>query len=312
MKVCVLAGGTGGALLAAGFLRVVPADALSVVTNTADDLELWGLHISPDTDSVVYRLAGIFNDEAGFGLAGESFAALDMLRRYGEPTWFQIGDRDLATHLLRARMLAAGMRLTEATADLVGRLGLACRVLPMSDDAVRTWFETDLGRLSFQEYFVRERCLPTVRGLVLAGLESARPSPEAVEAVAAADLVVLGPSNPVISLAPILRLLGDHFERRSAVAVTPIVGGRALKGPTVEMLRGLGREATPAAVAAGLAPHAATFVLDEVDRASVAEVRAGGVRVVVADTVMGDLGGAERLARLILEVEDFRSCPGSD
>ena len=301
MKVCILAGGTGGAMLAAGFSRALPGESVSVVTNTGDDVEAWGLHVSPDTDSVLYRLAGIFNAEAGYGMAGETFAALDMLRRYGEPAWFHIGDRDLATHVLRTHLMRQGMRLTEATLELCSRLGVRARVIPMTDGRVRTWFETDAGRLSFQEYYVRERCGPRVLRVDLEGIDAARPSPEAASAVKEADLVVLGPSNPVVSLEPILALVGGLIDRDRALAVSPIVGGKALKGPTVEMLRHLGREATPEAVAAGLAGTAGTFVLDVGDAASAPAVERAGVRAVVADTVMGGDEGAERLAKTILD-----------
>lgn len=288
-------------MLATGFARALPSGSVSVVTNTGDDLEMWGLHVSPDTDSVLYRLAGLFNSKAGFGVAGDSFAALEMLARYGLPAWFKIGDRDLATHLARAELMRGGLGLTEATLELCRRLGLAARVIPMSDDPVRTWFETDGGRLSFQEYYVREGCRPRVLSVELEGMGAARPSPQAASAVQEADLVVLGPSNPVVSLEPILALVGPLIDRPRAAAVSPIVAGRALKGPTVQMLKDLGREATPAGVASGLARVVATFVLDERDAASAPAVERAGVRALAADTVMVGDAGATRLARTLLE-----------
>ena len=300
MKVAVLAGGTGGARLAAGFQRALPPGALSVITNTGDDVELWGLHVSPDTDAVLYRLAGIFNEHAGFGLLGESFAALDMLVRLGEPGWFQLGDRDLAVHVLRTSLLRGGMRPTEVTRELGRRLGVPSRVLPVSDERIRTWFLTESGRLGFQEYFVRERCRPRLLGVELEGLAEARPTFEALAAVSGADLVVVGPSNPLISIEPILALLRQGLDPERTVVVTPLVEGRALKGPTVEMLRSLGREPTPEGVARGYRNSARWFVLDNRDAGLEEPIAALGYRVIAADTVMAGLEGATRLAGEIL------------
>ncbi len=300
VRVTLLAGGTGAAKLAVGLERQLPAGALSVVTNTGDDACFWGLRVCPDTDAVLYRLAGIFNHQAGFGVAGDTFALLDQLQRLGEPSWFQLGDRDLALHVLRSAMLREGARLTEAALELGRRLGLTTRVLPMSDQDVRTRFETEAGWLDFQEYFVRERLRPRLRAVEFEGLAEARPSPEAVAAVREADLVVIGPSNPLISIGPIIALLGPELCRERTLAVSPLVGGRSLKGPTVEMLTALRGAATPEQVAREYRAFASWFVLDRMDVDYRAEVEALGYQVLVCDTVMADDSSAARLAGAIL------------
>lgn len=299
MKTVVLAGGTGGAKLAAGLQPLVPAGDLTVIANTADDDEFWGLLVSPDVDAVVYRLAGWFNDDAGYGVKNDSFRALDVLERLGEPTWFRIGDKDLATHLLRADMLRRGCSLTETSLELCRRLDLKVRVLPMTDDTVRTRFVTDRGELSFQEYFVRERLAPALRSIHFAGIEQARPTSEVLAALAEAALIVIGPSNPLISIDPILRVIGRNLSRGKTVAITPIVGGVALKGPTVEMLRALGFEPSPVEVARRYQGMAGAFVLDGRDGQLAGAIEALGYRVVVCDTVMRDGGGV--LATAILD-----------
>ena len=298
MKVVVLAGGTGGAMLAAGFLSAMPAGDLTVVANTADDDEFWGLLVCPDLDAVVYRLAGAFNDEAGYGVKGDSFKALEELGRLGETTWFRIGDKDFATHLIRSESLRVGHRLTDTATDLCRRFGVEASVLPMTDERVRTRFTTDAGELSFQEYFVRERLAPVLRRIDFEGIESAKPTPEVASALASADLVVIGPSNPLISIAPILRVLGALVPRDRTIAVAPIVGGVALKGPTVAMMQALGLEASPIAVARMYAGVAAAFVVDSRDAALAPAIQGLGYRSIVVNTVMTD--GGRGLAAAIL------------
>ena len=306
MKVTLLAGGTGAAKLAVGLEGELAPGDLTVVTNTADDVDFWGLRVCPDTDAVLFRLAGIFNEEAGFGVAGDTFNLLEQMRRLGEAGWFSLGDRDLAFHVLRTRMLRRGARLTETALELGRRLGLATRVLPMSDDEVRTCFATESGRLGFQEYFVRERLRPELRGIEFEGLAAARPSPEAAEAVAAADLVLIGPSNPLISIAPITALVGPLMDRARTVAVSPLVGGRALKGPTADMLRKLRGEASAGRVAQEYAPLAGRYVVDSLDADGTPAIEALGYRVLVTNTVMESAAGARRLAASILEFCDLR------
>ncbi len=299
MKVVVLAGGTGGARLASGFQELLPPGDLTVIANTADDDEFWGLLVSPDVDATIYRLAGVFDESAGYGQKGDTFSTLEALGRLGEPTWFHIGDRDLATHVLRSEMLNRGCRLTETALELGRRFGLVTRVLPMTDDKVRTRFVTESGTLSFQEYFVRDRLRPALLAINIAGGDSAQPTPEVSEALADADLVVIGPSNPLISIAPILRVVGGLLRRERTVAVTPIVGGAALKGPTIEMLRALGSDASPVEVARIYRAVAGAFVLDSRDAGAAREIEAIGYRMLVSDTVMTD--GGERLAKAIAE-----------
>jgi LPPG:FO 2-phospho-L-lactate transferase len=296
VKVVLLAGGTGGAKLAEGFAAVLPPGDLTIIGNTGDDLEVWGVHVSPDVDAVLYRLAGLFDRERGWGVGGETWAALEMMRRLGEPVWFQLGDRDLATHLLRTSLVKGGLRPTEATLELGRRLEVGPRVLPAADEPVRVTLVTDRGDLSLQEYLVRERSEPVLREV---RIEAGAPSPEAAAAVDRADLVVIGPSNPLISINPILAVL--RTPRDKTAAVSPIVGGAALKGPTVKMLGELGREPVPETVAAEYLSVASRFVLDEQDAARAEAIRGLGYRVLVADTVMTDAAAAARLAGTILE-----------
>lgn len=301
MRVALLAGGTGAAKLAVGLQAELPPGDLTVVANTADDVDFWGLRVCPDLDAVLFRLAGVFNEEAGFGVANESHRVHAQMSALGEPDWFLLGDRDIAFHLTRTAMLRRGRRLTDAALELGRRLDLRTRVLPMSDDDVRTVFETDQGWLGFQEYFVRERLRPRLIRYELAGLASARPSKEVVEAVLAADLVVIGPSNPLVSVGPITALLRPILRRERTLAVSPIVGGRALKGPTAEMMLSLWGEATPERVAWEYRPFAGRYILDTLDSERAGAVEAMSYRVLVTDTVMHGAVGARRLARTILE-----------
>ena len=284
--------------MAAGFSAVAPSADLTVIANTADDDEFWGLLVSPDVDAVIYRLAGVFNEKAGYGVKDDTFEVLEALNRAGEDTWFRIGDRDFATHVLRTDLLRRGCTLTEATLQLCRRFGLRARVLPMTDGVVRTRFSTDAGELSFQEYFVRERLQPRLRGIKFATPEPAHASPDVLAALQEADLVVIGPSNPLISIDPILELTREFMPRPKTVAVTPIVAGGALKGPTVEMMRSMGLPADPVEVARRYVDVASAFVLDERDRDLARAIERLGYRVVVVDTVMRD--GGQKLAAAIL------------
>jgi LPPG:FO 2-phospho-L-lactate transferase len=294
----VLAGGTGGAALADGIRHVAPDIELTVIANTADDDEFWGLLVCPDVDAVLYRLAGVFNHQAGYGVKNDTFHVLDALARIGEDTWFRIGDKDFATHIARADLMRRGCTLTDATLELGRRMGVRARVLPMTNDMVRTRFATDTGELSFQEYFVRERLRPRLQGIRFSGMEKARPSGEVLRALREAEMVIIGPSNPLISIEPILRVIGDALVRERTIAVTPIVSGTALKGPTVEMMRAMGRAPDPIEVARMYRPVAASFVLDSRDGNLSAAIEALGYRVAVTDTVMRDGGRALAAALL--------------
>ena len=300
MRVTLLSGGTGGARLATGMASVLHPEDLSIIANTADDEEFWGLLVSPDVDAILYRLAGVFNATTGFGVQDDTFHAQAMLGTLGEQTWFQLGDRDIGVHLLRATLLRSGLRLSEAVAQLARGFGIGVSLIPMSDDPVRTRIRTDAGERSMQEWFVGERCMPAVRGIRLAGIESARPSPEAVAAVTNAEVVIIGPSNPLLSVDPILAVLGDELDRERVTVVSPVVGGRSLKGPTVDMLRQMGEEATTLGIARRYAGVAATIVVDRADVAMLEPIRALGLRVLVEDTVMDGAHGEVRLARALL------------
>ena len=280
----------------------MPPERLTIVANTGDDVEVWGVRVSPDVDAIVYRLAGIFDHERGWGVAGETFAALETMRRLGEPTWFQLGDRDLALHQLRSRLEREGRRPTEAALDIQRRLGVHARVLPAADDPVEVVVDTERGSLSLQEYLVRERTEPRVSAVRVTARGG--PSPEAVAAVREAGLVVIGPSNPLISIAPILAVLHHRLVRENTIAVSPIVGGEALKGPTVKMLRELGRDPVPETVAEEYRGVAGRFVLDVRDAGRAGAVERLGYVVQVADTVMADQEGAERLALEILQAAE--------
>ncbi|HKC20548.1 MAG TPA: 2-phospho-L-lactate transferase [Candidatus Dormibacteraeota bacterium] len=298
MKIVVLAGGTGGAALADGIRMVAPEHELTVIANTADDDEFWGLLVCPDIDAVLYRFAGMFNHQAGYGVTDDTFHVLDALSRAGEETWFRIGDKDLATHLVRTDMLRRGATLTGSTLELAKRFGVAARVLPMTDDVVRTRFTTEAGELSFQEYFVRERLQPRLQEIHFSGIEAAHPSREVVAALREADAVVIGPSNPLISIEPILQVVGESLVPQRTIAISPIVEGVSLKGPTIEMMRALGHSADPLEVARMYADIAQTFVLDSRDRALASAIEKLDYRVLLTDTVMRD--GGRALASAVL------------
>lgn len=278
---------------------MLPAGDLTVIANSGDDDEFWGLLVCPDVDAVIYRLAGVFDESVGYGQKDETSHALDAFTRMGEQTWFRIGDRDLATHVLRTEMLRRGATLSEATLELCRRFSLRSRVVPMSDDVVRTRFVTDEGTLSFQEYFVRERLKPTLRSIDFDGLDAARVSPAAKAALEHADLVIIGPSNPLISIDPVLAVIGSALRRSATVAVSPIVGGQALKGPTVEMMRAMGIEPTPVEIARRYREKCSGFVLDSRDAHNARDIEGLGYAVLVCDTVMARDEGAT-LAREIL------------
>src|SRR6478609_4569863 len=287
LRVALLAGGVGGARLAHG-LQAVVGDALTVIVNTADDTERHGLLVSPDHDTVMYTLAGLENPELGWGIAGDTWAAMGALERYGEEGWFRLGDEDLATHVVRTQLLRDGLSLTETCRRLQARLGLRATILPMADEPVRTQVRTDDGWLDFQDYFVRLRQAPEVREVRFATMD-------VVAALDAAQTIVIAPSNPIVSIGPILALPGlrDGIlaarERGAAVvAVSGIIGGKALKGPADRMLASLGHEATALGVARVYAGLIDVFVLDAIDSALVPEVEALGIRAVVADTIMTD------------------------
>ena len=299
MKVAALSGGVGGAKLAEGLARA-GAD-LTVIANTGDDFEHLGLSISPDIDSLVYALAGLADRERGWGRANESWNFMAAVGALGGETWFNLGDGDLAIHVLRSQRLAAGEPLSAVTAAILRRLDVAARVIPATDQRLRTLVETESGQLAFQHYFVRERTAPRVTGFNFEGAETARPAPGALEALRDADRIVICPSNPYISIDPILAVSGYREAVRDAVCVSPIIGGKAVKGPAAKMMAELGLEPSSLAIARHYRGMIGTLVIDEADAHEAAAVEAEGVRAIVAPTLMGGPEDAERLARIVLE-----------
>lgn len=304
--ITALAGGVGAARLLRGLVQVVPPADVTAVVNTGDDTELHGLHISPDLDTVTYTLAGRNDDERGWGLAGETWTVMDELERLGGEAWFRLGDRDLATHLYRTDRLAGGATLSQVTADITAAMGVATRLLPMSDDPVRTRLTLAGGpEIAFQEYFVRLRHAVAVTAVRFQGAAAAAPAPGVLDAIAGADTVVVCPSNPIVSLGPLLAVPGiaDAIadRRRDVVAVSPIVAGAALKGPADRLMAELGHEPTVVGVARLYADLVGTLVVDEADAPLAAEVDACGVQCVVAPTVMHTWREAAALGALLLD-----------
>ncbi len=312
--VLALSGGVGGAKLALGLADTLADGHLHVLVNTGDDFTHLGLHISPDIDTLLYTLSGTADPERGWGLREESWHAMEALASLGGDTWFRLGDRDLATHLLRSTRLAAGESLSTVTAALCHGLGVTNRVYPVSDDPIRTLVDTDEGELPFQTYFVRRRCQPKVERVRFQGIDEARPNPSAMALLKASAFarIVLCPSNPFVSVDPILQVPGLAAALRAAavpvIAVSPIVGGRAIKGPAAKMMEELNLPVTAAAVAEhyqrkypGLLTH---FVLDHADSKQVPAVERLDLKAVVAGTVMRSRDDKRRLARFILELDD--------
>ena len=307
-RVVLLAGGVGGAKLAAG-LAAHLGQELTVVVNTADDAEFHGLLVMPDHDTVMYTLAGLAEPLQGWGIAGETFVALEALERLGQQTWFRLGDRDLATHIARTARLRAGVRLTEVCLGLQTALGATGRILPMTDGPVRTQVRTADGWLPFQDWFVRLHQEPTIDEIRFEGIDEAAATPEVAQALAGAEAIVIGPSNPFVSIGPILGVRGvreliDTARRRGVpvLAVSPIVAGRALRGPADRMLASLGHEQSATGVARLYGDLATDFVLDARDAALAPEVRAIGPIPFVTDTIMTDDATRARLAADVLDL----------
>jgi LPPG:FO 2-phospho-L-lactate transferase len=309
MRVVCLAGGVGGAKLAVGLQEILAPGELTVVVNTGDDLERHALNICPDYDTVLYTLAGIADPVQGWGVAGETWQVMGQLGRLGDDTWFRLGDRDLATHIFRTERLRAGARLTEVALQLAGSLGVPSRILPMADEPIRTRVRTADGWLDFQDYFVRLHQEPEVLEVQFAGAQEAAVTPEVREAIRTAEAIVVAPSNPIVSIGPILAVPGLLAEITAArargvpgVGVSGIVGGKALRGPADRMMTSLGDEPSALGVArryaaAGLID---VFVIDRLDAALAEPIRALGVEVQVTDTIMTDAGSRALLAREML------------
>lgn len=305
MKVVVFTGGTGGTKLVQGLQAVVAADNLTVVVNTGDDLEWWGLHVSPDVDSVLYGVSGLLSTDRGWGVNDDSFRCLERMKQLGDPAWFGVGDLDLATHLTRTSLLRQGLTLTEATAELARRMGIVMRVLPMSDDRVSTMLDTSKGRLSFQEYFVRERHSVEVSRVEFVGAEAARPAPGVLEALAAAEVIVFAPSNPVTSIAPILAVPGIREALRHAeapvVAVSPIIREAAVSGPAAALMRMSGWPSTIAGIAQAYEDFLDVLVADDADAKAADALSNNELRVICTKTLMHSADDKISLARTILD-----------
>lgn len=294
----------GAARFLRGLLAVVPPSSVTAIVNVADDTELHGLHISPDIDTVTYTLADAIDPDRGWGLRDETWHAMTMFERYGNPSWFNLGDKDLATHIVRTERLRAGQPLSEVTAHLARAWDLECTLLPVTDDRLRTFVTTEHGDLSFQEYFVGRQHAVPITDVRFEGADDARPAPGVLDALADADRIVIAPSNPIVSIGPLLAVDGIRdalVEHRSrVVAVSPIIAGAALKGPADRMLTELGHDPSVVGVARVYRDLAATLVIDEADAARASEVEAEGVACVVTGTVMSDPARAAALARTIL------------
>lgn len=306
LRVVALAGGVGGAKLVDGLARVLPPEYLTVIVNTGDDFEHVGLDICPDLDTIVYTLAGVANPKTGWGRAGETWNFLGTLDELGGPTWFRLGDRDLALHVERTRRLRSGWTLSEFTQQVCERFNIDVRVIPMSDDPVRTIVVTHEGELPFQEYFVAQRCEPVVCGFRFQGVELAKPAPGVVEALSTADAVVFCPSNPWVSLDPILAVPGIQpaIQSKIVVGVSPIIGGKAIKGPTDKIYRELGIAPSALAVAEHYRQILTGFVCDREDHLLAEEIGQLGMKTLVSNTVMRGLDDRHRLA---LEIMAFLS-----
>jgi LPPG:FO 2-phospho-L-lactate transferase len=303
--IVVLTGGTGGAKFVDGFRQIMPQEELTLVVNTGDDLLWWGLYVSPDMDSITYVLADLLSQERGWGVKGETFHCLQAMGRMGQPIWFQTGDRDLAMHLTRSKLLAEGKTLTQATAEIAGKLGVKARILPMSDSRVETRVTTPIGEISFQEYFVQRWYQDPVKAVRFAGASEAKPAPGVVRAIQEASAVVLAPSNPITSIGPILAIRGIRDALRDAkgrvAAVSPIVGGAPLSGPAGILMQSQGLPVSIGGVARAYEDFLDLLVVDHRDTEAAGQLRRGGLRVLCANTIMRSSEEKAALARTVLE-----------
>jgi len=306
LKITALAGGVGASKLLLGLYESMDPRHLTIIVNTGDDIVLHGLRISPDLDIVTYTLAGIVDPAMGWGFKGETFHALKRLAAFGRANWFNLGDRDLATHIHRTAMLSEGKTLSQAADSIRTALGVKSQILPMSDDPVPTIIESSEGPLHFQEYLVKRRAEPVVRGIRFTGVESARPARGVIEAISGADRIIICPSNPLISIGPILAVSGIReglrAHREKVLAVCPIVGGKSLKGPSDKMLAQLGHEATALGVAKLYADFSDTFVIDSVDNKQAQSIAALGMKVAVLPMVMKTRAQKRKLAQALLRL----------
>ena len=304
MKITALAGGVGASKFLLGLTSVMPPEDVTIIANTGDDIEMFGLRICPDIDTVTYTLAGVIDDRAGWGLRNDTFECLHNLASYGEVIWFNLGDKDLATHIFRTSQLRRGRSVSEITHEVCRRLGVRSTILPMTDEYTPTRVITDEGEMHFQEYFVRRRCEPRVLSLRFDGIESARPAPGVLDAIAGSDGIIVCPSNPFISIGPILAVPGVRDAlvetRAKVVAITPIIGGKALKGPAADMLRDLGHEVSAGSVASMYRDFLDIFIIDQTDSGLERDVLELGIEARLADTIMISLEKKKELAGFVL------------
>ncbi len=302
--ITVLTGGTGGARFVDGLRQVISPDELTVVVNTGDDLTWWGLSVSPDIDSILYVLSGLLSKERGWGVQSDTFLCLQTMGKYGEPDWFKVGDRDLAIHILRSRLMAEGKTLTEATAEIARRLGVSARVLPMSNDRVQTRLQTPAGDLSFEEYFVKRRFQDEVYSVRFEGAQEAEPAPGVLDAILSADAVMLAPSNPVTSIGPILAIAKIRQALcdtpAQVIAVSPIIGDAAVSGPAANLMAAQGWPVSIAGVAQAYQDFLDVLVIDTVDAERSRALESTKLRLHCTNTIMRSARDKENLAREVL------------
>ena len=303
--IVVLAGGVGAARFLQGLVQVVPQNDITVICNTGDDREFYGLHVSPDLDIVTYTLAGVVDETHGWGIQLDTYSTMSQLTYYGNEDWFTLGDRDLATHIHRTNLLRQGKTLSEVTDDLRKHFGLGLRLLPMTDQPVATHIRTPVGLLHFQEYMVKRRCADEVQDVVFVGVEEARPAPGVLDALKGADAILLAPSNPIVSIGSILAVPGIHDALHEAsgmiVAVSPIIGGAPIKGPADKLMRGLGMDVSAVGVARCYRDFLDVMIIDQQDAQLVSEIEDLGIPTVTTNTIMHNSEAKAALAREVLE-----------
>ncbi len=304
--ITALAGGVGAAKLIDGLSSIVPPEKLTIIVNTGDDCEFYGLHISPDVDIITYTLAGLVDEEKGWGIKNDTFNCLDMLRLYGYDTWFKLGDKDLATHIHRTMMLKSGYKLSEVTRDICAKLRIKQKIIPMTDDYFATKIKTDRDTLHFQEYLVKRGSVDVVRDIIYDGAEVAKPAPGVIESIMDAEIIIICPSNPLVSIGTILAIKGVRQALKGAkakkVAVSPIIGGTVVKGPADKMMKYLGMEVSALGVAKLYSDFLDIFVIDEVDAPLAHEVEKLGIKAVITNTLMRTREDRIRLAKFVLDI----------
>ncbi len=303
--IVVLAGGVGAARFLQGLVQVVPQEQVTVIVNTGDDRDFYGLHVSPDSDIVMYTLAGMVDETHGWGVRGDTYNTMQQLTQYGEEDWFMLGDRDLATHIHRTHLLREGKTLSEVTENIRTQLGLGIRILPMSDSHIATHIQTPAGLLHFQEYMVKRRTIDEVQDVVFVGAQDAKPAPGVLDVLKEADAILLAPSNPIVSIGSILSVPGVHdvlHETSSmVVAVSPIIGGAPIKGPADKLMSGLGLDVSAVGVARRYRDFLDVMVIDEQDKKLVGAIEDLGIPTVVTDTIMRDSATKKALAHTVLQ-----------